>query len=334
MPDLTARLEALAASLPPLDPDMRAFGERIAAATPPEAVNWPLERQRSAWDEVCRSLRAPHPPGVTVADVSIPGPAGPLTLRIYRPAGGGPKPGLLYFHGGGWILGSVETHDDMCAEMAAGADVVVAALDYRLAPENPHPAQYQDARAALAFVLEHAAAYGLDTTRLIAGGDSAGGQMTAGLALALRDEGRADLKGQVLLYPVLAAAMTTPSYRVNAQAPSLSRAEMEHYLHAFLGEPGSPAWSDKYALPLLEGDYKDLPPAFITAAGHDPLHDEALIYGERLREAGIPVAVRREPALGHSYMRARGLSAPAKAGFAAIVGAIRALAWDGHPPPA
>ena len=332
MPDLMQQLETLAATLPPLDEGMRLFGARIAAATPPEAVDWPLERQRTAWDEVCRSFRAPRPSGVSVEDIEIPGPGGPLALRLYRPAGAGLKPGLLYFHGGGWVLGSLETHDDMCAEMAAGADVVVVALDYRLAPEHPHPAQYEDSRAALAFVLEHGAAYGLDTTRLIAGGDSAGGQMAAGLALALRDEGRSDLKGQVLIYPVLAAEMTTPSYRVNAQAPSLSRAEMEYYLHVFLGRPGSPAWSDKRALPLLEIDYTNLPPAFLTAAGHDPLHDEPLIFAERLRKAGIAVAVRREPALGHSYMRARGMSAPAAAGFAAIVEAIRALAWEGRPP--
>ena len=332
MPDLMETLKILAETLPPLDPGMRAFGEKITAATPPEAVDWPLERQRQAWDEVCRSFRAPHPPGLAVSDVAIPGPDGALTLRLYRPPGEGLKPGLLYFHGGGWILGSIETHDDMCAEMAAGADVVVVALDYRLAPENPHPAQFDDCRAALDWVLAEGAAHGIDTSRLIAGGDSAGGQMTAGLSLALRDEGRSDLKGQVLIYPVLGRDMTTPSYRVNATAPSLSREEMAHYLEAFLGKRGSPAWTDKHAMPLLETDYKNLPPAFVTAAGHDPLHDEAMIYAARLAQAGVPVSVRREPALGHSYMRARQVSEPAGAGFAAIVAAIRVLAHEGRVP--
>ena len=332
MPDLMDTLQILAETLPPLDPGMRAFGEKITAATPPEAVHWPLERQRQAWDEVCRSFRAPHPPGLTVSDVAIPGPNGPLTLRLYRPPGAGIKPGLLYFHGGGWILGSIETHDDMCAEMAAGADVVVIALDYRLAPEDPHPAQYDDSRAALAWVLAQGEVHGIDISRLIAGGDSAGGQMTAGLALALRDEGRDDLKGQVLIYPVLGCDMATPSYRANAEAPSLSKAEMAHYLEAFLGRPGSPAWRDKIAVPLLEEDYKALPPAFVTAAGHDPLHDEAMIYAARLAQAGVAVAVRREPSLGHSYMRARRVSEPAGTGFAAIVAAIRSLAHEGRVP--
>jgi acetyl esterase len=334
MHDLIDTLKILAETLPPLDPGMRAFGEKITAATPPEAVHWPLETQRQAWDEVCRSFRAPHPPGLSVSDVAIPGPGSGLTLRLYRPPGEGPKPGLLYFHGGGWILGGLDTHDDMCAEIAAGADVVVIALDYRLAPENPHPAQYDDSRAALDWVLAQGEAHGIDTRRLIAGGDSAGGQMTAGLALALRDEGRHDLKGQVLIYPVLDHDMGTASYRVNAQASSLSRDEMVHYLEAFLGKPGSPAWRDKRAVPLLEIDYKNLPPAFVTAAGHDPLHDEAMIYAARLADAGVAVAVRREPALGHSYMRARRVSEPAGAAFDAIVAAIRLLAHEGRVPAA
>ncbi len=314
------------APLAPLDPGMLAFNQRITAATPPEAVHWPLARQRAAWDAVCRSFSSPRPDGIRVDDVTISGPGGPLSLRVYRPAPDGLRPGVLYFHGGGWILGSLETHDDMCAEMAAGADVVVIAVDYRLAPEHPHPAQFEDNLAARAWVLREGAAFGIDPSRLLAAGDSAGGQMTAALAIHLRDRGLPQLIGQVLIYPVLGADVDTPSYRVNEKALSLSKEEMVHYLDAFLGPAGSPAWTDKHALPLLETDYSRLPPAFVTAAAHDPLYDDAVAYAERLSEAGVAVTLRREPSLGHSYMRARRVSRPAGEGFEAIVAAMRDFA--------
>jgi acetyl esterase len=309
----------------PLDPDIVAFNARLAAACPPEAADWPLEQQRSAWDAVCRSFRAPRPAGLIVEDVLIEGPGGPLELRVYRPRGERLRPGVLYFHGGGWILGSLETHDDMCAEIAAGADVVVVAVDYRLAPEHPHPAQIEDNRAAWHWVREHGRAHGLDPDRLVAAGDSAGGQMSAALALELRDKGLPQLLGQVLIYPVLGSDVDTPSYRINATGQSLSRAEMIHYLDAFLGPPGSAAHRDPYALPLLAPDLGRLPPAFITAASHDPLYDDAILYAERLRAAGVLVELRREAVLGHSYMRARHVSAAAGAAFAAIVEAIGRL---------
>ncbi|MDQ0395914.1 alpha/beta hydrolase [Labrys monachus] len=331
-PALAARLAHLAEARPPLDPGMAAFRARLAAETPHEAIHWPLDRQRSAWDAVCRSYHAPHPPGLAVTDLAIAGPGGPLKLRLYRPEGGAPKPGLLYFHGGGWVLGSLETHDDMCAEIAAGADVAVVALDYRLAPEHPFPAQLEDSHALLAWVLAEGAGHGIDTARLVAGGDSAGGQMTAALAGDLRDRGEDVLRGQILIYPVLGAETDTASYRRNATDSALAREEMVHYLDAFLGPPTSPAWRDKRAVPLLENDFDGLPPAFITAAAHDVLQDEAFFYAARLEEAGVPVSLRHEPALDHSYMRARHHSTAAAAGFAAIVAAARSLGHHGRLP--
>lgn len=315
----------------PVDPGMLRFYEALCRLSPPESTDWPLPEQRRGWEDVCRAFRAPRPEGVAVADIAVAGPGGPIPARVYRPAGAGPRPGLLYAHGGGWVLGSLETHDDMCAELADAAGVVVVAVDYRLAPENRHPAQLDDMRAVLGHLRAEGARYGIDPARILGAGDSAGGQLTAGLALWLRDHGEPQLAGQVLIYPVLGNDPDTPSYVRNAHAPCLTYDEMIYFLDAFLGPEGSPARSDPYALPLLAADLAGLPPAYVTVAGHDPLYDDGVRFHERLAAAGVPSALRREPALAHSYMRARHHSEPAMEGFRAIARAVAALA-AGRPP--
>jgi acetyl esterase len=309
----------------PIDPGMLRFYEELLKHSPPEAVNWPLPEQRKGWEDVCRMFRAPRPERLMVEDLDIEG----VHIRIYRPPGEAPKPGVIYFHGGGWVLGSCETHDDMCAEMAVGADAVVVAVDYRLAPEHPHPAQLKDSLKVLTWMREQGRALAIDPARILGAGDSAGGQMTMGLALWLRDHGMKQLTGQVLIYPVLGADVDTLSYRRNADAPCLTRADMIYYLESFLGSRGSPNWSDPYAVPLLAPDMSRLPPAFITVAAHDPLCDDGVMMEVRLSAAGVPVALRREPVLAHSYMRARYESRAAMAGFQAIVAAMRSLGHDG-----
>jgi acetyl esterase len=315
----------------PIDEGMLAFYETLSAKTPPESVDWPLSEQRRLWDEVCASFRADRPPGVVIEDFTVPGDL-PVPVRLFRPEGAGPYPGVIYGHGGGWVLGSIGTHDDMCAEIAGLAEVAVVALDYRLAPENPHPAQLRDSLAVLSFMRHAGASRAIDPARIIAAGDSAGGQMSAGLALWLRDKGLPQLAGQVLIYPVLGTDTGTPSYVRNRQGPCLTHAEMEYYLAAFLGPAGSPQRSEPYAVPLLATDFSGLPPAFITVAAHDPLHDDGLLYHRALQRAGVPSALRREPTLAHSYMRARHHSRPAMAGFQAIAQAVRTLAHDGRLP--
>jgi acetyl esterase len=315
----------------PIDEGMLAFYETLSAKTPPESVDWPLTEQRRLWDEVCSSFRAERPRGVLVEDFTVPGDLA-VPVRLFRPEGAGPFPGVIYGHGGGWVLGSIETHDDMCAEIAALAGVAVAAIDYRLAPENPHPAQLRDSLAVLSYMRHAGMSRAIDPERIIAAGDSAGGQMTAALAMWLRDKGLPQLRGQVLIYPVLGTDTGTASYERNRQGPCLTRAEMEYYLAAFLGPRGSPQRSDPYAVPLLARDLSGLPAAFITVAAHDPLHDDGVIYHRALQHAGVPSALRREPALAHSYMRARHHSRPAMAGFRAIARAVKALAHDGRLP--
>lgn len=309
----------------PIDAGMLEFYKTLSALTPAESSAWPLPRQRAAWDAVCAQFRAPRPARLMVEDLTVNG----VHVRVFRPPGEDPKPGVIYFHGGGWVLGSCETHDDMCAEIADLADVAVVLVDYKLAPEHPHPAQLEDSLAVLDWMRSSGRALDIDPTHILGMGDSAGGQMTIALSLALREKGEAPLRGQVLIYPVLGADTETASYVRNANAPCLTRDEMTFYLESFLGPRGSAAWADEKAVPNLALDVSKLPPTFITVAAHDPLFDDGVIFAGKLQAAGVPVALRREPALAHSYMRARHHSAPAMAGFKAIAEAVRTLAHEG-----
>ena len=312
----------------PVDPGMLSFYKELSKHSPPESASWPLPRQRAAWDSVCAKFRASRPEHLMVEDLDIDG----IHVRVYRPPGDQPKPGVIYFHGGGWVVGSCETHDDICAELADQADCVVVMVDYRLAPEHPHPAQLEDSLKILDWMRSSGRALGIDPTRIIGAGDSAGGQMTVGLALSLREQDLPQLRGMVLIYPVLGADTETSSYRRNANAPCLTRGEMIFYLESFLGPRGNANWSDPKAIPNIASDVSRLPPAFITVAAHDPLCDDGLIFRDQMRDAGLDVALRAEPALAHSYMRARHVSKPAMQGFKAIVEAVRHLSHEGSLP--
>lgn len=306
----------------PLDPGMLAFTKTLSAQTPPGSEHWPLSQQRSTWNAVCAAFRAPRPANITVTDLVANG----VAVRVFTPQNQSLKPGILYSHGGGWVLGSPDTHDDICAEMAAGADCVVVLTDYRLAPEHRHPAQLEDTLKVWRWMREQGASNGINPDHIIAAGDSAGGQMSVALALTLRDLGLAQVQAMALLYPVLGANMETPSYIRNANASCLTRDDMRYYLTSFLGPADSPNWQDEKAVPLMVTDLEGLPPAYITVAGHDPLHDDGVMFHERLLAAGVVTELREEPALAHSYMRARHHSAVAMAGFQAIVAALRGFA--------
>jgi acetyl esterase len=305
-----------------IDPGMLAFYEALSAKTPAGSEHWPLERQRATWNAVCAEFRAPYPATVAVSDVN----ANSVPCRLFQPKTGGPYPSVIYGHGGGWVLGGPDTHSDMCAELAVAAQCAVLLLDYRLAPEHPYPAQLEDSLKAWRWVRAHGPGHGMDASRILAAGDSAGGQMSVALAMAIHDLGFPPLKGMVLIYPVLGANLETPSYIRNAHAPCLTRDEMKFFLESFLGPQGSAAWRDEKAVPLLAASLEGLPPAFITVAAHDPLHDDGVMFHEKLLAAGVPSRLRREPSLAHSYMRARHHSAPAMEGFRAITAALREMA--------
>lgn len=309
----------------PFDVECRAHLAAQAKEAGPWDPAWPLDRQRAAWEAQCRKARARRPDRLMVEDMAVDG----IPLRIYRPPGEDPKPGVLYAHGGGWTMGSCETHDDLCAELADQADVVVVCFDYRLAPEHPHPAQVEDALTVLDWMRSSGRAVGIDPTHIIAAGDSAGGQVAAGVALALRRNGGRSLRGLVLINPALGGDTETESYLAHASSPALGREEMVDCLTALLGPKGSASWSDPTGVPNSAQDVSGLPPSFITVAAHDPLHDDGVVFAAKLEAAGVPVALREEPTLAHSYWRSRHHSKAAMAGFRAIADAVRHLAHEG-----
>ncbi len=308
----------------PFDAEMQAFLAEQARLHPWDA-GWPLARQRQAWEEQCRRARARRPERLMVEDIDVGG----VHVRIFRPPGEDPKPGLIHAHGGGWTMGSCETHDDLAAEIADQADVVSVLFDYRLAPEHPHPAQIEDAAKVLDWVRSSGRAIGIDPARILLSGDSAGGQVAAGLALSLAGGGDRPLRGLVLINPGLSAELDSDSCRRNANAPGLSVTEMQDYLTAFLGPRSAGSWNDPLALPNLAKDVSGLPPSFVTVAGHDPLYDDGVAFHAKLAAAGVPCALREEPALAHSYWRARHASRAAMAATRAIVEAVRQLGHEG-----
>lgn len=298
------------------DPGIRDFliaGERFY---PPDAVRFTMAEQRAFYDRYCAHFRKPRPEAVTAEDLRYAN----VPCRHYRPKGATDAPLLVYLHGGGFVLGGLDSHDDVCAEICDGARIEVVAVDYRLAPEHPFPAAFEDCWAALKAISS-------TNAEIIVGGDSAGGNLAAALAIKARDEQAPRLKGQVLIYPGLGGDMTTGSYVSQANAPGLSTSDVRYYRDTYRGG------GSKFAEPLRETDYRGLPPAFLVAAALDPLHDDCFAYAERLTAAGVPAMVRDEPLLVHAFLRARNMSLPARASFDCITAACASLAHFGRLPP-
>jgi acetyl esterase len=242
-------------------------------------------------------------PVAAVEDRVLPGPGGELTVRIYSPDPPSPAPALIYFHGGGWVMGSIDAVDAPLRAVANGSGCVVFSVDYRLAPEDPFPAALEDARAVLGWVAEQAGPLGVDAGRIAVGGDSAGGNLTAATTLAERDRGP-HIAGQVLIYPVLDHDFERPSYVANAEGFGMTTDNMKWYWDHYLPDPERR--SDPLASPLRATDLTDLPPALVITAEHDVLRDEAEEYAARLRAAGVAVTFSRYDGMMHGFFRTAG----------------------------
>ncbi len=247
--------------------------------------------------------RRPVHPELPSEDRVIEGPGGDLPIRIYRPAGteSGPAPVVVFFHGGGFIAGDLDTHDGTARMHAAEAGAVVVSVDYRLAPEHLFPAAVDDALAATQWVSAHAAELGVDPARLAVAGDSAGGNLAAVVAQLARDNGGPAIAFQLLWYPATTYDGTLPSFTENAHAPIIDSAAIAALTRAYVGDLDLSNPPPMLA-PARAENLAGLPPAYIAVAGHDPLRDDGIRYGELLAAAGVPVQVHNAETLIHGYL--------------------------------
>lgn len=292
-----------------LDDEIKAFLARSAEFYPPDAVNMSIPDQRRVYDRMCAAFDYGHPEGVQSQDR----PLAEVPCRIYE--SGAATGTVVYYHGGGFVVGGLESHDSICAAFSAGSGLRVIAVDYRLSPEHPHPADFDDAMAAFDAVLS-----GFEGSVVLAG-DSAGGNLAAAVAHARRDEAR--LKGMLLIYPGLGGSTDLPSYRNHAEAPGLTMQDIEFYGEMRTG--GVDKSGDPTVYPLQDAHFSGLPPTVVVTAECDPLSSDGEEYVARLRSAGVPAIWREEAGLVHGYLRARRMSGKAGQSFAAMCRALTSL---------
>lgn len=237
----------------------------------------------------------------SVKDTAIPGKGNEIPVRMYTPEEPTPLPVVIYFHGGGWFMGDLDSHDNLCRSIAGKSGSVVLSVDYRLAPEHPFPAAFDDAYAALLWTAQNAASIGGDPAKIFVAGDSAGGNLAAVVSLATKERGGPPVKGQVLIYPATnLAELNTPSHAHFGKGYYLTRDYILKFREFYL--PNRADWRNPYVSPLLADDLSGLPPAFVITAQFDVLRDEGEAYAERLRQAGVPVKVKRYEGMIHGFV--------------------------------
>ena len=307
----------------PLHPQVKSLLDQMAGAPPRHSL--PVaEARRLALSVV--PLAGESEAVAHTFDRALPGPteAQSIPVRFYYPrnAPAGPLPALVYFHGGGWTIGSIETLDPICRALANGAGCVVMSVGYRLAPEHKFPAAVEDAYAATAWLAANAAEVGVDPTRLAVGGDSSGGNLAAVVALLARDKAGPALVFQMLVYPITAYHTPgTASYQENAEGYYLTRADMVWFWQNYLNHPDE--GQNPLASPLLAEDLSNLPPALLIITEFDPLRDEGEAYAARLQAAGVPVTLTRYDGMIHNFFRLGGVIEAGQTAIAECCGALR-----------
>lgn len=259
----------------------------------------------------------------TAFEMAIPGPGGPIPARFYEPHGIGleNRPLVVYFHGGGWTIGDLDTCDSVCRFLALNAPTTVLSVGYRLAPEHPFPAAVEDAHAAYRWAAESTARLGVDPARIALSGDSAGGNLAAAVSLLARDDGEPRPAMQALIYPVTDVGGGQRSRDTFAKGFLLARADMDWFERHYL--PADVDRADPRVSVLRAPDLSGLPPAYVATAGFDPLRDEGEAYAARMREAGVEVTLRRHPGLIHGFANMTAISRTANAAMLELTGALR-----------
>ena len=295
----------------PTEEGILVFHKRCEDFYPADAVDADITQQRAWYDALCAAFDAPPPEGMVKEDGLV---AERIPIRRYRPTGIRTSTRLYYIHGGGFVVGSLDSHDAICAELSEAAGAELVSVDYRLSPEHVWPAAFDDCWAVLVALLQ-------EGRPVVVIGDSAGGNLAAGIVLKACDEGLKGIVGQALIYPGLGGDLVSGSYVEMADAPGLSTADVAYYRDVYKA-PDDAA----HAFPLRATELAGLPPAFITGAYFDPLRDDARAYAARLILAGVPVEYREEKQMIHAWLRARFMSEGAKKGFAALCDAVRRMA--------
>lgn len=295
----------------PVDPQMQRVIERVNNSGLPPFYTVSAPEARRLYKETRKFFSPPAPEVDTVRDLAAGGPAGPIALRMYRGLGtaaAAPLPVLVYFHGGGWTIGDLETHDVVCRTLANKARCAVIAVDYRMGPEHRFPAAVDDAVAATRWVAEQARTLDLDRARIAVGGDSAGGNLATVVAITLRDAGGPPLAFQALVYPATDQRMNTTSHAKFGEGYLLTRSNMLWFRDNYLDPRDYDDWR---ASPLRAAELARLPPAHIITAGYDPLLDEGRAYSDRLVAAGVPVLYECFEGMAHGFLTMGGVVAAA-----------------------
>ena len=281
-----------------LDPQVKALLETVETMGFPPTYALSPESARERLKELFATKGEPVD---RVEDFSISGPAESIPVRLYAPAGEG-HPLLVFYHGGGWVVGDIETYDALCRALSNAADCAVLSIEYRLAPKHPFPAAVEDAYAALKWATNYAAQINCDPSTIAVGGDSAGGNLAAAVTLMSRDRDGPEIAHQLLAYPSVAspAVHEFPSYEENKEGYLLEGADIEWFLDHYL--PKSVDYRHAYAAPLLAREYSGLPPATVLTAGFDPLRDEGREYAARLEASGVAVEHHEYEGMVHGFV--------------------------------
>lgn len=286
-----------------LDPQAKDLMEKAEAAGRPALESLDAVAARIQFAEMTGAVAIDPVEVDTVTNRTIPGPAGDIPVRIYHP-GGGVRPVLVYLHGGGYVVGDLDTHDPVCRKLCQEANLVVVSVDYRLAPEHPFPAAVDDTMAAVRWVAANAAEIGADADRLAVGGDSAGGNLTCVATQFARDEGGPDIKFQLLVYPATDKSLATQSHKELGEGYRLTRSMIDWFYDNYVPEGAD--INDPRLSPGKATSFANLPPAFVMTAGFDPLRDEAIEYADAMKAAGVPVQYRCYEGMIHGFFQMGG----------------------------